>query len=79
MGENVTITCSFDQDLAYIEWLYNDEVVLWTSESQLSLTFSPVNDTINNRQYLCRVTTSYGTQEKNITTNVQRNIDISYF
>ena len=67
----MTITCSFDLNLTSIEWLYNDEVITSSVASQLDLTFSPVNDTINNRQYTCRVTTPYGDQEEDITIRVQ--------
>ncbi len=71
VGDSVTITCSFDLKLTSIEWHYNNEIIMRTSASQLNLTFSPVNDTINNRQYTCRVVTSYGVQEENITIQVQ--------
>lgn len=71
VGESVTITCSFDLDLTSIEWLYNSEVIVKTTASQLNLTFSPVNDTINNRQYTCRVITLYGMQEETLTVQVQ--------
>ena len=71
VGDTVTITCSFDLSLTSIMWLYDDVVAMSSSDSQLNLTFSPVNDTIHNRQYTCRVTTPYGEQEENITISVQ--------
>ena len=71
VGDVATITCSFDLDLTSIEWLYSGAIVARTTAPQLSLTFNPVNDTINNRQYTCRVATSYGTQEETIAIGVQ--------
>lgn len=73
MGEFVTITCTFDMPLTSLEWLYNDKVVSSTVAPQLNLTFSPVNDTINNRQYICRAVTSYGVQEEDIIIEVKGN------
>ena len=71
LGESVTITCSFDLESTSIEWVYGEEVVTMTTGSQLNLTFSPVNDTINNRVYTCRAFTPYGMQEESITIEVQ--------
>ena len=73
LGESVTITCSFDLESTSIEWVYGEEVVMMTTGSQLNLTFSPVNDTINNRVYTCRALTPYGMQEESITIEVQGN------
>ena len=71
MGESVTVTCSFDLSLTSLEWVYNDGVVVRSTAQQINLTFSPVNDTINNRVYICRAVTSYGVQAENITILVQ--------
>lgn len=71
VGDIVAITCSFDLNVTSIEWVYNSEVVVSSTASQLDLTFSPVNDTVDNRVYTCRVTTPYGEQEENITIRVQ--------
>ena len=73
VGDFITVTCSFDLSLTSMEWLCNNEVVMRTTAPQLTLTFSPVNDTINGKQYTCRVITSYGVQEENITLRVQGN------
>lgn len=70
----MTITCSFDLNLVSIEWLYNNVVILRTTAPQLNLTFSPVNDSIHNRQFTCRAVTFYGVQEENITIQVQGKI-----
>jgi len=37
---------------------------------QLTLTFNPVNESIRNERYTCRVTSPYGVQEETITVNV---------
>ena len=71
VGDSLTVTCSFDLDSTSIEWLYDNEVVLTTTSSLLPLSFGTVNDTVNNRQYTCRVVTPYGTQEETITIRVQ--------
>lgn len=71
VGETVTFTCSFDLNLSSIEWYYDNMVIMRTAAAQLNLTFSPVNDSINNRQYTCRVVTSFGVQEENISIRVQ--------
>ncbi len=74
VGESVMITCSFDLNLTSMEWLYDNTVIMRTTAPQLDLTFSLVNDSIHNRQYTCRVVTSYGTQEETITLRVQGRI-----
>ena len=73
VGDVATIECSFDLNSTSIEWLYNNEVIMSTEDAQLNLTFSPVHDTVHNRQYTCRVSTSYGVQERNITIRVEGN------
>ena len=71
VSEYATITCSFDLELTYIEWIYNSEVIVNSSSSSIDLSFSPVNDSIHGRQYTCRVTTPYGVQQQNVTITVQ--------
>jgi len=71
LGDEVTITCSYDLSLTSIEWLYNGITVMSTTDSQLNLTFSPVNETVNNRQYTCRVYSASGFQDDSIAINVQ--------
>ena len=64
VGETASLTCSSDLDVSSIEWLYSgQQVANSTGQQQLELVFSPVNDTIHDREYTCRVTSPYGTQE----------------
>ena len=42
-----------------------------TTDFALNLTFNPVNDTVNNRQYTCRVYSGSGFQEESIVVNLQ--------
>ncbi len=70
-GEEVTAACSYDLNLTSIEWLYNGQAILSSTDPQLNLTFSPVNDTVNYREYVCRVITAYGMLERSITVRVQ--------
>ena len=71
VGDNATISCTFDLEFTTIEWIYNNKVIVTSSSPQLGLSFSPVNDSIHGRQYTCRVTTQFGIQEKNVTVLVQ--------
>jgi len=60
------VNCSSDLDVISIEWLYNRRVISQVTGNVLQLIFNPVSDTIHNRQYICRVTSPYGIQEKTI-------------
>lgn len=72
LGEYATVSCSFDLEFTSLEWIYNNAIVVNSStQPQIGLSFSPVNDSVHGRQYTCRVTTPYGMQEKNITIFVQ--------
>ena len=71
VGEHATISCSFDLEFLSLEWIYNNKVLVSSSASQISLPFIPVNDSVHGRQYTCRVTTRYGTQEKSVVILVQ--------
>ena len=71
VGEEGSMTCSSDLDAISVEWLYNHQVISYSTASQLELVFSPVNDSIHNREYTCRVTTSYGIQEQSVQPFVQ--------
>ena len=71
VGDTVTVTCSYNMAMTSIEWLHNDMIILSTTNSQLNLTFSPVNASINNQEYTCRVNAVYGIQERNVTISVQ--------
>ena len=72
MGDSLVLTCTFDMNFNSIQWLYNNNVVtLSTVSPQVNLTFSPVNDSVHNRQYTCRAITPYGVQEQTYTIQVQ--------
>ena len=69
VGDSATARCSSDAAAVRIEWLNNGVVVgSDTSTQQLSLVFSPINDSIHNQVYVCRVTRGGGAQaEQNFT------------
>ena len=71
VGTVATLTCSSDLDVTMTEWLYNGGVVQSSTSSQAQLLFNPVNDTIHNRQYTCRVTSPYGAQQQTITVTAE--------
>ena len=73
MGNDATLTCSSDLDASSVEWLYNGQVVVSSSGPQADLMFTPVNDSIHNTEYTCRVTNAYGTLEQSVTTLVEGN------
>ncbi len=59
VGEMNIITCSTSLDISDIVWIDDmDAVVASSSEGvqQLDLVFNPVNDSIHNRMYTCRIT-----------------------
>ena len=59
VGQSVTASCKSDTPATRIEWL-RDGVVVESDNTagiqELDLVFSPVNDTIHNQVYVCRVT-----------------------
>lgn len=64
VGQTASFSCSSDLDVNSVEWLHGHQVVLNTTNDHLDLSFSPVNDTIHNQNYICRVTSPYGIQEE---------------
>ena len=62
VGSAATLSCS-DLAASSIEWLDSMRRVMemTTSQQQLDLTFNPVNDSIHNTGYSCRVTRRDGT------------------
>ena len=71
VGMSATLTCTIDVSVNQIEWLDSERrVVAITSMDQLDLTFSPVNDSIHNSIYICRVTRREAIDEDSITINV---------
>ena len=71
VGSSAMARCSSDITATRIEWLKNLVIVtsaIFTSE--LVLMFSPVNDSIHNQVYVCRVTRDGGVALQNFTANV---------
>ena len=60
VGETAIITCASALKVTSMQWLLKDDIVRedTSGQQQLHLTFSPVNDSIHNLQYICRVTTN---------------------
>ena len=73
VGEVGTITCFSGLDVASMQWLFNNEVMIESTSGQqlLDLVFNPVNDSIHNRQYSCRVTADGNVYSDNITVTVE--------
>ena len=69
--------CSSLIDIDIIEWLNGDGEVITslTDVSELNLTFAPVNTSINNQMYTCRVSKS-ASVNKSITVSVTGKIMI---
>ena len=72
VGDSVTASCTSDNQATRMEWLSNGAVVAMAmSTQQLDLEFSPVNDSIHNQVYICRVTREGDVQvEQNFTVRV---------
>jgi hypothetical protein len=57
VGDSAAASCNSDNQAIRMEWLRNGTVVAAAvSTQQLDLEFSPVNDSIHNQVYVCRVT-----------------------
>ena len=78
VGERASVICYTDLAVKSMQWLDGSGNTIISSSypemaltfSQLALTFNPVNESIRNERYTCRVTSPYGVQEKTITVNV---------
>ena len=72
---SATLTCTSDVSANQIEWLDSERRVVArvTSMDQLDLIFNPVNDSIHNSVYTCRVTRGEEIAEQNITIDVTGN------
>ena len=58
IGKSATASCKSDAPATRIEWLRDGVVVesaTFTGIQELDLVFSPVNDSIHNQVYVCRV------------------------
>ena len=69
---SATLTCTSDVSANQIEWLDNERRVVArvTSMDRLDLTFNPVNDSIHNSVYTCRVTRGDDIFEDSVTITV---------
>ena len=72
VGDNTTISCFSDLIVQRLEWfdVYNDDVVTSSSGQRADLSFSPVQEYLHKREYICRAVTEYGTLERSITISV---------
>ena len=70
VGENATISCFSDLSVLRLEWLLNGALIVSSSNQQIDLTFSPIQDYLHNREYTCRGVNAYGTLERRITISV---------
>ena len=85
IGESATASCKSDAPATRMEWLRDGMVVesaAFTGIQELDLEFSPVNDTIHNQVYVCRVTRDGGngmtvTAVQNFTVNVDGKMMVS--
>ena len=75
VGANAVASCFSDGPATRIEWLHNGVVVESAiSTQQADLVFSPVNDSIHNQIYVCRVTREGGVlAEQNFTAVINGN------
>ena len=63
IGQSATASCKSDTPVTMIEWLRDGmlvESVTSMDIQELDLVFSPVNDSIHNQVYVCRVTRDGG-------------------
>jgi len=70
VGESAVLQCNTDLDATAVQWLYGGEVVVQSTAHYAELQFYPVNDSIHDRQYTCRVISPYGIQERNTTVTI---------
>ena len=73
VGQSATARCFSDVPATRMEWLTNGVVVeSAASTKQWNLLFVPVNDSIHNQVYTCRVTREVDgmTAQQNFTVNV---------
>ena len=70
LGSRAEITCSSDLDVLVTEWLYDGRVIVQSEDIQASLVIPAVNDSLHNQQFMCRIITPYGVQERNTTITV---------
>ena len=75
IGYPATVRCRSDNHATNIEWLTSNGMILESQPltQQLDLVFSPVNESIHNNTYICKVYRNSGVQyaEENITVRVE--------
>ena len=69
VGENASLSCFSDLVVERVEWVLNGDIIT-NSTRQADLVFSPVQEYLHNREYLCRAVTAYGTLQRRITITV---------
>lgn len=70
IGERGSIHCNTDLMVKTIMLLYAGEVMANDTSHEVELLFDPVFELLHNREYICRTTSKYGTQEHSIILNV---------
>ena len=77
VGDNGSLSCKSIIIVDIIEWLNSngDVIASLTNTGRLNLTFTPVNTSINNQMYTCRVNKS-ASVNKTITVSVTGKITI---
>ena len=71
VGHNASIMCSTDLDVVAVEWIRDGITVANSNSQSLTLPLNPVSADHHNTQYICRVTSPYGTQEETVNITVQ--------
>ena len=69
VGENATLSCFSDLVVERVEWVLNGDIIT-NSTRQADLVFSPVQEYLHNREYVCRAVTAYGTLQRRVTVSV---------
>jgi len=76
LGERGSLIGYTDLGVKSMQWLDDNGNTIISSSppnlafTELALTFNPVNESIHNKRYTCRVTSPYGVQEGTIAANV---------
>ena len=71
IGSRVSISCSSDFGVQSVDWLHNGQVVSSAEGSMGELTIQTVTESDHGSQYTCRTNAQFGTQERNISIQVE--------
>ena len=71
LGSRASITCSSDFGVQSVNWLRNGQVVSSAEGSMGELTIQTVTESDHGSQYTCRTNALFGTQERNISIQVE--------